>query len=130
MANYFSVPDTLAGPDRFAKRLSGLDMVELEILVVSHLFLKTSSTERKGELKYSMERLKAEKGKQLRIVRLSALIDENDSEIMKRVDFFWMAWRSSITVRTMKRKAEEIKGFLGSGWQHRIVTDIISFDKG
>jgi len=89
LADYFSVPlNTLAGDDRFAKRLSALDRVELEILVASNLFRETSSTEKRGELKYNLEKLKTEREKQLRIARLSAMIEKDDPEIMRRVDSF------------------------------------------
>lgn len=87
LEQYFSVPaDILTDDKRFAKRLSALGGVELEIMVVKAQMNACGSD--KGELAYRMERLKAEKEKQIRIARLSAVLERNDPKTMERIDAF------------------------------------------
>lgn len=86
---YFSVPETiLVDEHRYVKRMSALDMIELEMLMVANYSRKPSSGENKSELKYRMKTLKVEREKQLRIARLSALLEKNDSKVITLIDNF------------------------------------------
>lgn len=85
----FSVPETvLVDEHRYVKRMSALDMIELEMLVVANCSQKSSSREKKSELKYHMKNLQTEREKQLQIARLSALLEKNDPEVIKLIDNF------------------------------------------
>ncbi len=87
LAAYFGVPvDTLAEENRFAKGLSALGAVELEMLVVSWEAKACTEPVERLELAYRAKVLKEERARQLRIARLSALLERNDTALMARID--------------------------------------------
>lgn len=88
LEKYFDIPANLLVDDRrFAKHLSILDSIELETLVVTNQ-IKFCNTDEKDELEYRINQLKEERQKQLRITRLSALLEKNDAQIMEKIDQF------------------------------------------
>ncbi len=89
LANYFGVSEAmLADGTRFAKGLSALSAVELELITVNNKAKLSASAEEQSELKYHEQRLKEDYQKQLRIARLSALLDGNDPAMMAKIDAF------------------------------------------
>lgn len=88
LEKYFDIPANILVDDkRYAKRLSVLASIELEILVAMNQ-LKNCNVDRQKELEYWVEQLKQERQKQIRITRLAALLDINDAQIMSRIDEF------------------------------------------
>lgn len=86
---YFSVPAcTIADGRRFAKRLSRLDGVGLELIVASKELKPGLPLEYKEELEYRISRLLSERDRQIRIARLSALLERGDDAVMKKIDAF------------------------------------------
>ena len=89
LANYFGVSEAMfADSTRFAKGLSALTAVELELITVSNKAKLSASAEEQSELKYHEQRLKDKMQKQLRIARLSALLDGDDPSVMAKIDAF------------------------------------------
>ncbi len=89
LATYFGVPeDTLAEENRFVKGLSALGAVELEMLVVSWEAKACTEPAERLELAYRTKVLKEQRERQLRIARLSALLERNDPALMARIDSF------------------------------------------
>jgi transposase-like protein len=89
LESYFSVPTGLIADDkRFAKRLSRLDGISLEMLIVSNKMKLCASWEFKKELEYRLATLKSEQDMQLRIARLSALLERGDAGLLKKIDAF------------------------------------------
>lgn len=89
LASYFSVPaDVIADEKRFAKRLSRLDGVRLEMLIVSQKLKSCDTREYKKELEYRLKSLKSERDMQLRIARLSAILEKGDVSVLKKIDMF------------------------------------------
>jgi hypothetical protein len=86
-ARFPTVPaEVIADEKRFAKRLSALGSVELELLVV-HNQLQTDGADWDA-LASRAERLTAEREKQLRIARLAAQLDREDPAVLGRIDAF------------------------------------------
>ena len=89
LATHFGVSEAmLADSTRFAKGLSALSAVELELITVNNKARLSASAEEQSELAYHAQRLNAEHQKQLRIARLSALLDGNNPAIMAKIDQF------------------------------------------
>lgn len=87
LAAYFGVPaDTLAEENRFAKGLSALGAVELEMLVVSWEAKACTEPVERLEFAFRTKLLKEERERQLRVARLSALLQRNDPALMARID--------------------------------------------
>lgn len=88
LEKYFDIPaNILVDNKRYAKRLSVLDGIELEILVAKNK-LKNSNIERQKDLEYCIEQLEQDRQKQIRITRLAVLLDKNDKQIMSKIDQF------------------------------------------
>lgn len=89
LGEYFGVAeDTLASEDRYARGLSALRAVELEMLVVSRRARQSAVPEERLELAYRAKMLQKEHQWQLRIARLSALLETDDPEITAKIDGF------------------------------------------
>ena len=89
LANYFGVGEAmLADEARFAKGLSALTAVELELITVKNRAKLSVSAEEQSELKYHEQRLLEQYQNQLRIARLSALLDGNNPAVMAKIDKF------------------------------------------
>lgn len=85
LAKYFNVTtDLLVDEKRFVRCLSALSRIELEIVVVSKL--KTQNSSEQEELDDRLDKLKQDKQKQIRIARLSAILEKNDLKTIKRID--------------------------------------------
>lgn len=88
LVEYFQVPkEMLVDERRFAHRLSALTAVELEMLVAANR-LQCCANEEKEELNYRLDCLKAEREKHIRIARLTAILEENDTSKMAKIDVF------------------------------------------
>ena len=88
LEKYFDIPANIfVDRNRYAKRLSVLDGIELEILVAT-IQIKDADMNRKTELECRIKQLKEDRQKQLRIARMAALLDENDETVMQRIDQF------------------------------------------
>ncbi len=86
---YFGVEaDTLADEKRFARNLSSLSAIELELFVVKNLAKISSTKDEEEELSFRSKQLKDEYEKQLRITRLSVLLERNDPVLMSKIDAF------------------------------------------
>lgn len=89
LESYFSVPSgIIADEKKFAKRLSKLDGISLEMLVVTNKLKFCASREYKQELEHKLNGLKVEHDMQLRIVRLSAILEKGDAAAMQKIDAF------------------------------------------
>lgn len=87
LVGFFEVPaNSLVDEKQFARSLSTLTGIELEMLVVSNQIKQTCSKENHDELSYRLDRLEEEKQRQIRIARLSAILENNDSTIMGKID--------------------------------------------
>lgn len=89
LAVYFGVPaDLLADNNRFAKGLSALSAIELELIIVRNKAKLAASETEKSEMVYHEKRLKEAYNNQLRILRLTALLDRDDLATMAKIDAF------------------------------------------
>lgn len=89
LAVYFGVPaDLLADENRFAKGLSALNAIELELIIVRNKAKLAASETEKSEMAYHEKRLKEAYNNQLRIARLTALLDRDDLATMAKIDAF------------------------------------------
>lgn len=89
LATYFGVPaDMLADERRFARGLSRLTAIELEMLVVAWETRICTEPDAKAVLAHRSAQLEEERQKQLRITRLAALLERNDPALMARIDRF------------------------------------------
>lgn len=86
---YFDIPARLLVDDkRYVRRLSTLDRVTLELLVVTNQAQSSLAADEKEELEYRISQLETEQKKQLRIARLSAILENGDEALMKKIDSF------------------------------------------
>lgn len=89
LSTYFGVPaQMLADERRFARGLSRLTAIELEMLVVAWETKMCTLPDAKRELAHRRAQLETERQKQLRIVRLAALLERNNPALMARIDRF------------------------------------------
>jgi hypothetical protein len=87
LAKYFNISaDMLADKKRFALSLSALSRIQLEIVAVSNQKTQSSSEQETEELNCRLDKLEQEKQKQIRISRLSAILEKNDTKTMARID--------------------------------------------
>jgi len=87
LVEYFQVPEEMLVDRKFARRLSALTAVELEMVVAANR-LQCCANEEKEELNYRLDCLKAEREKQIRIARLTAILEENEPVKMDKIDAF------------------------------------------
>lgn len=86
LSRYFNIPtNIIVDSKRYTKRLSVLDSIELEILVLTN---QSKGSTADSKLEYSINVLKKERQNQIRITRLSALLEKNDMGIMNKIDQF------------------------------------------
>jgi transcriptional regulator with XRE-family HTH domain len=89
LAAYFGISEELiADQNRFAKGLSALNAIELELIIVRNKAKLASSETEQSEMAYHEQRLKEEYQKQIRIARLSALLDKDVPATMAKIDAF------------------------------------------
>jgi len=89
LAVYFGVSEALiADENRFARGLSALNAIELELIIVKNKAKLAASETEKSELTYHEQQLKEKYQKQLRIARLSALLESDDPATMAKIDAF------------------------------------------
>ena len=89
LSTYFGVPaGMLADERRFAQGLSRLTAIELEMLVVAWETKICTASDAKAALAHRKAQLETERQKQLRIVRLAALLERNNPALMARIDRF------------------------------------------
>jgi|GEM_PF-3119054 hypothetical protein len=89
LAAYFGVPTgMLADGSRFAQGLSALGAVEMEMLIVAWETKICTEPAERLELAYRTKVLKEEHERQLRIAKLSALLEKNDPALVARIDGF------------------------------------------
>jgi len=86
---YFGVSENmLVDEHRFAKGLSRLTAIEMELLVIAWETKINTSPEASAALAHRRAQLETERQKQLRIVRLAALLDQDSPALMARIDRF------------------------------------------
>jgi adenine/guanine phosphoribosyltransferase-like PRPP-binding protein len=78
----------IADKNRFAKGLSALNAIELELIIVRKKAKLAESETEISEMAYHEQRLEDEYKKQLRIARLTALLDRDDPATMAKIDAF------------------------------------------
>lgn len=89
LAAYFGVSEEIiADENRFARGLSALNAIELELIIVKNKSRLAASETEKSELTYHEQQLKEKYQKQLRIARLSALLESDDPATMAKIDAF------------------------------------------
>jgi transcriptional regulator with XRE-family HTH domain len=89
LAVYFGVSEELiADENRFARGLSALSAIELELIIVRKKAKLAASETEITEMAYHEKRLEDEYQKQLRIARLTALLDRDDPATMAKIDAF------------------------------------------
>jgi hypothetical protein len=89
LERYFDIPSALLVDEkRFARHLSVLNGIELEIMVAANRVKSSRTPEEKEEVEARITQLKEEKQKQIRVARLSALLEKDDPKIMRRIDNF------------------------------------------
>lgn len=87
LAKYFLVTEEiLVDEKKFAKKLSTLNGIELEIMVLSRKQKYCASKADKEELEYRLSELEREKEKQIRIIRLAAILENSDENKLKEID--------------------------------------------
>ena len=85
LSRYFHVPEEmLADERRFARKLSNVNALELELVICGNTPL--DSPEEKEEMLHRIKTLEAEKQKQVRIARLAAVLDKGDGGALSRID--------------------------------------------
>lgn len=86
LASYFQVSqDTLADGRRFARDLSPLSGIELEMVAVQNLRAQSSGRER-TILDCRLSALLAERQKQIRLARLAAILEYCDADALVQID--------------------------------------------
>lgn len=87
LSKYFIIPmEMIADQNRFAKKLSVLNRLDLELLIASKKSKHCHDVDEKSYLLNKIEELEIEKKKQLRIARLAVILESGDESILQKVD--------------------------------------------
>lgn len=87
LKTYFDIDEFyLIDDNKYVRNMSTLTKIELEILVMSKRLEQSKSEEDREGYKYTINRLKKEKEQQIRIARLSAVLNTSDEKIKKIID--------------------------------------------
>ena len=87
LKKYFEIDVSyIVDEKNYAKNMSSLGRVELELLVMSRRLEQSESKEDKEEYQYLIDKLKKEKANQIRIARLAALINADNGKINSIID--------------------------------------------
>lgn len=87
LEGYFGIDAVhLADGDRYARRMSALSRVEIELLVMEKRMEESRSSEERERCACAVDELKKQKERQVRIARLSAGLDHDDPAISAVID--------------------------------------------
>ncbi|MEA2021050.1 MAG: XRE family transcriptional regulator [Candidatus Caldatribacteriota bacterium] len=88
LKTYFNIDESyLVNEERYAKDMSALVRVELEMLVISRRLEQSESEEDKSGYRYMINKLEGEKERQIRIARIAALLQTENEKIKYIIDF-------------------------------------------